>query len=71
MKTRKNILTVFAFLLFITGMLISNKSIIANEMYNTWGSFLELAALIIIIIYQKNEISELKKQIKELEINIK
>ncbi len=48
-------------------MIISNKNIVPNEMYNMWGNFIELAALLIMIFAQRSEIAKLKERIKELE----
>ncbi len=48
-------------------MLISNKSIVANEIYNKWGNYIELAALLIMIFVQRSEITKLKERLKQFE----
>lgn len=67
MKNKEIILKIIIFLIFIAGMIISNKNIVPNEMYNMWGNFIELAALLIMIFAQRSEIAKLKERIKELE----
>ena len=67
MKNKESILNLIIFLIFIAGMLISNKSIVANEIYNKWGNYIELAALLIMIFVQRSEITRLKERLKQFE----
>lgn len=67
MRNKEMILKIIIFLIFIAGMIISNKNIVADEMYNMWGNYIELTALLIMIFAQRSEIAKLKERIKELE----
>lgn len=70
MKTKEIIIKILPVLLFFSGMLIGNKNIVSNELYNSLGWFLEISALLIMIFIQKSEISKLKERIKELESEV-
>lgn len=70
MKIKEIIIKILPVLLFFSGMIIKDKSIIHDEVYNSWGSNLEVTALLIMIFIQIFEISKLKQRISELE-NIK
>jgi hypothetical protein len=67
MKNKEIILKIIIFLIFLTGMIISDNNIVPNALYNKWGNYLELAALLIMIFAQRSEIAKLKERIKELE----
>lgn len=67
MKTKTIIFGIFTFLLFFTGIIVGDKSIVHNEIYNSFGRLIMVLALIIIITSQRIEISKLKKRIQELE----
>ena len=70
MKAKGIIVKVLPVLLFFAGMIIGNKNIVRNELYNGLGWFLEISALLIMIFTQKLEISKLKERIKELESEV-
>ena len=70
MKAKDIIVKVLPVLLFFAGMIIGNKNIVRNELYNGLGWFLEISALLIMIFTQKLEISKLKERIKELESEV-
>jgi hypothetical protein len=70
MKAKDIIVKVLPILLFFAGMIIGNKNIVCNELYNGLGWFLEFSALLIMIFTQKLEISKLKERIKELESEV-
>jgi len=70
MKTKDIIVKVLPVLLFFAGMIIGNKNIVRNELFNGLGWFLEFSALLIMIFTQKHEISKLKERIKELESEV-
>lgn len=67
MKNKESILNSIIFLIFIAGMIISNKNIVANEIYNIWGNYIELVALLIMIFVQRSEIAKLKERLKQFE----
>lgn len=48
-------------------MIISNKNIVANEIYNEWGNYIELVALLIMIFVQRSEITKLKERLEQFE----
>lgn len=70
MKAKDIIVKVLPVLLFFAGMIIGNKNIVRNELYNGLGWFLEISALLIMIFTQKLEISKLKERIKELKSEV-
>jgi len=67
MKTKEIFIKVLPFLLFFAGIIIGNKNIVHNEMYNFYGDAIKILALFILIFTQRIEISNLKKRIQELE----
>lgn len=67
MKTKEFIFPLILVLLFFTGIIIGDKNIIRNEVYNSWGDIIKILAIFILILKQTIEIVILKERIKKLE----